>query len=264
MQACTQPPSTATSNTRLWMSETSDVPEWPLSTGHVMMFLSKLLLENVLSTQLTLLTTNKCIRRHQWKGLRWKPWVCAPALQNVFQINALPLPCVRLQGQAVVLAMSGSLCNLQQRIFESLGSYIPGFAVPCLSVCSVCFMSLLIVRFQSILAVYCRRCWYAPQSMSLILTLDFSAHKGEKKRQGDTVETCHPKHDCSFLIMVMLCSWFRQNLKMKKKNWGTADQHRVMRFMRCLVLSPSRWGHIGPHIVPLYKIIAVRSESVYF
>lgn len=38
--------------------------------------------------------------------------------------------------------MAGSVCNLEQRIFESLVSYTPGFAMPCLTGCSVGFMSL--------------------------------------------------------------------------------------------------------------------------
>lgn len=80
-------------------------------------------------------------------------------LQNVFRMNALTLPCVALQGQAVILALAGSVCNLQQRIFESLVSYVLGFAIPCLTGCSGFFMSLLIVRFQSILDLWsCSRC----------------------------------------------------------------------------------------------------------
>lgn len=57
---------------------------------------------------------------------------------------------VALQGHAVI-TMAGSVCNLEQRIFESSVSYTPGFAMPCLTGCSVGFMSLLLVQFQSML-----------------------------------------------------------------------------------------------------------------
>lgn len=54
------------------------------------------------------------------------------------------------------------------------------------------------------------------------------------------VETCYSQHDSNFL-----------GIGRKKKDWGTAE---CQLFLGCSVLSLSKWGHIGPHIVPLYKI----------
>lgn len=117
-------------------------------------------------TKLILLNTNKHNGRHQ----------------SSFSNERVDSSVCSLQGQAFILAMAGSVCNLQQRIFESLVSYAPGFAGPCLTGCPVFFRSLLIVPFQSILGLCnCRRCWCAPQSMSFILTLDYSDHTGEKE-----------------------------------------------------------------------------------
>lgn len=124
------------------------------------------------------------------------------------------------------------------------------------------------MRFQSILGPRnCRRRWYAPQSMSFILTLDSSDHTWGKK--GTFVLTRRTAERWSLGVHGMKVTFWAsnaagsdQNLEIKKR-LRHCRSALCQRFMRCLVLSPSTWGHIGPHIVPLYKIIAVRSESVW-
>lgn len=153
MQACTQPPPRHLRHPPLddWNFRSSGKvsSHWAHNDIVVLASLRKCLP----STKLIQLNTGKYIRERRSKGSRWRRRSCAPLLQNVFQMNALTLPCATLQGQAVILAMAGPVCNLQQRIFKSLVSYAPGFAVPCLTGCSVFFMSLLIVWFQSILGL---------------------------------------------------------------------------------------------------------------
>lgn len=157
-------------------------------------------------------------------------------------MKVLTFLCVAQQGHAAITVV-GSVCNLEQRLFESLVSYTPGFAMPCLTGCSVCFMSLSLVRFQSILGLCnCRRCWYAPQSLSFALTLDSSDHTGKKRTFMLALQsaTC-----LSLDVPNMKVHFWASNAAGFDRNTKRVRHSRTLsaRKFCCLVLLLSRWGH---------------------